>query len=225
MSIGVIASIGFTSSLAIPQVKMGLFAAGSGGNFRANPNEELEWVTSNYIEGISIYDGYIGTFCIEYNEYFGSGGVYDVVLNNGSVNGGISGAFDGKDVISVGTAFLYEEFVRGTLAGFSYGLETSAKQLQNTIWYLEGERELGVFAYGGVGGYGTFLDLAESLSGYQNDYTGNAVKVMNLTSNNGQNLHQDQLVYTGVSDTGATLALLAIGLFGLTVVRRYMART
>ena len=70
-----------------------------------------------------------------------------------------------------------------------------------------------------------FRTLAEEVTNYADDYTGSASKVMNLTSNDGQKFHQDQLVYTGVSDSGATLSLLALGLFGLTAARRRFSRT
>ena len=228
---GSIVSVGLSSAIAIPQVTMGVFDAGSGGNYRANPNSELDWVISNYALGKSTDGTWFGTFCIEKNEYFSNGGVYDVGLNDGAVNGGISGAVSGKDVISVGTAFLYENFVLGTLSGFNYGdtnastaVRLSAKQLQNTIWYLEGEITSVSQGYGSAG-YGSFLSLAQSQTNYASDYSGSAVKVMNLTSNDGRNFHQDQLVYTGVPDAGATLSLLAIGLVGLGAARRLFGKS
>ncbi len=226
--LGAVAAFGVTSSLAVPQVTMSTFDAGSGGNYRANPNDELEWVLANYANGKSTDGTWFGTFCIEFNEYFHSGGVYDVALNNGSIMGGVSGAVNGKDVISNGTAYLYEQFALGTLAGFNYGdtnldsvVYDSAKQLQNTIWYLEGEI---TSAYYGVG-FGSFLGLAQSQLDYASDYVGGAVKVMNLTSNNGHKHHQDQLVYAGVPDSGTTVSLLLVAVCGLVGARRKLARS
>lgn len=222
------AAIGATSAIAIPQVTMSTFDKESGGNYRADPNAELEWVLSNYANGKSTDGTWFGTFCIEFNEYFHSGSVYDVELNNGSIMGGVTGAVNGKDVISKGTAYLYEQFALGTLAGFNYAdtnlesvVHDSAMQLQNTIWYLEGEI---TSAYYGVG-YGSFLGLAQSQQDYASDYAGSAVRVMNLTSNNGQNYHQDQLVYAGVPDSGTTVSLLLVAICGLVGARRKLART
>ncbi len=224
--IGAVASLGLSSAVAIPQVKMGTFDAGSGGNYRADPNSELDWVISNYALGKSTDGTWFGTFCIEKNEYFNSGGTYEVELNNGAINGGVSGAVGGKDIVSVGTAYLYEQFALGSLSGFNFGdsnissiVHESAKQLQNTIWYLEGEITSAAQGYGSAG-FGSFLTLAQGIANYADDYTGSAVKVMNLTSNNGQRVHQDQLVYAGVPDSGATMSLLALGLLGLSVARR-----
>jgi hypothetical protein len=39
----------------------------------------------------------------------------------------------------MGTAWLYSQFRAGTLAGYSSGLTATAGQLQNAIWWLEGE--------------------------------------------------------------------------------------
>ncbi len=224
--VGAIASLGLSTAVAIPQVTMRTFDAGSGGNYRADPNSELDWVISNYALGKSTDGTWFGTFCIEKNEYFSNGGTYDVELNNGSINGGVSGAVGGKDIISIGTAYLYEQFALGTLSGFNFGdtnissiVRESAKQLQNTIWYLEGEITSAAQGYGSAG-FGSFLTLAQGVANYADNYTGSAVRVMNLTSNNGQNFHQDQLVYAGVPDTGATLSLLALGLIGLSAARR-----
>jgi len=214
-----VATFGMSSAFAIPQVKMGLFDAGSSGNFRAGPNAELTGVLSNYALGKSTDGTWFGTFCLEKNEYFSNGGIYDVALNNGTINGGVSGAIGGKDVISIGTAFLYEKFALGALSGFNYGTSLSARQLQNTIWFLEGEITDLSQGYTAAG-WGSFLTSVQGLANYKSNYTGSAVQVMNLTSNGGRGLHQDQLVYRGVPDSGASLSLLLLGLTGLVVVRR-----
>lgn len=203
---------------------MGTFDAGSAGNYRANPNAELEHVIDNYAHGKSTDGTWFGTFCIEFNEYFRNGTTYKAKLNNGSVKGGVSGAVNGKDIISKGTASLYEQFALGTLSGFTYGNKTHARQLQNTIWFLEGE--ISNPFYGA--GYGSFLGLAQGIANYSMDYTGSAVQVLNLTKRtNGQRtFHQDQLVYTGskVPDTGATLSMLLCGVTGLSYARRRINR-
>lgn len=203
-----------SNASAITQVTMGVFDAGSSGHYRANPNEELDWVLSNYALGKSTDGEWFGTFCIERNEYFQPGHTYDVALNDGAMSGGENGAVNGKDIISVGTAWLYEQFALGTLSGFVYGNLTHAQQLQNAIWQLEGE-------YSGPNDFGAYLGLAQSLPNYSDNYDGSAVKVMNLTRNNGQSQFQDQLVYVPqVPDAGSTIGLLLAGIIGLAVTRR-----
>ncbi len=199
------------------QVEMNVYDAGSGGNYRANPNAELDWVIGNYAAGAT--DGtWFGTFCIEKNEEFTKGDTYDVVLNDRAIAGGVSSPTPGYDVISQGTAFLYTQFAKGALPASYYGSEWNAMVLQDLIWYLEGEQDSW-----GIGTYNDIL-LAQFGSNWmvdaKADYTGTDVKVMNLTSNDGQTLNQDQLIYVGVPDGGATAMLLGLGLFGCALVNR-----
>ncbi len=216
-----IATLGATSALAVPQVKMNADSTLTAANYNAKPNGELNWVLDNYDSKAKSADGnWFGTFCIEKNEYFQNNGDHDVVLNDGSVNGGVSGAVNGKDTISVGTAYLYEQFALGSLTGFDYDRSKtgSGSLLQNTIWYLEGEINLS-----DVGG-STFLDLVDGLfTSPLANFTGSAVKAMNLTRPDGRR-GQDQLVYTAsVPDTGATLSMLAFGIIGLAAARRRLS--
>src|SRR5690606_2444535 len=69
-------------SFAIPQIKMGDYNSGAGGNYRADPNGELEWVLSNYVAGKSTDGTWFGTFCLEKNEEFTSGTTYDWARSN-----------------------------------------------------------------------------------------------------------------------------------------------
>jgi len=213
---------GLTQAFANPQVQMGVYSAASGGNYRANPNAELEWVLSNYVAGKSTDGTYFGTFCIEKNEYFSNGGTYDVVLNNKAISGGVSSPTSGFDVISQGTAFLYTQFATGMLSASYYGSATNAANLQDLIWWLEGEQ-----ATWGAGTYNALL-LAQFGANWQvtakADYTGSAVKVMNLTSNHGRTLNQDQLVYVGVPDGGTTAMMLGLGLLGIAIANRKSRR-
>lgn len=208
---------GVSSAFASPQVQMSIYDAGAGGNYRANPNAELEWVIGNYAAGAT--DGtWFGTFCIEKNEYFSNGGLYDVALNDRAIGGGVSTPTPGYDIISQGTAFLYTQFATGLLAGSYYGNATNAAALQDLIWWLEGEQN--------TWGAGTYNGLLLSQFGAnwavdaKADYAGSAVKVMNLTSNQGRTFNQDQLVYVGVPDGGSTALLFGFGLIGFALVNR-----
>lgn len=189
------------------------------GNYWADPVGGFESILDNYVAGQSkdAASTRFWTFCLEYNEHFSANTTYDVELNNGAKAGGAGGNIvDGKDIISVGTAYLYENFAQGTLGSFIYD-NASAAALQDMIWYLEGEKTLS--SYGDTF-TGLLTGLFGSLDNAKADYTGTAVGVMNLTQN-GYN-RQDQLVFHGssVPDGGATLALLGLGLTGLAVFKR-----
>lgn len=215
-------ALGTLSALANPQVNMNTYSAAAGGNYRADPNAELSWVLSNYVAGKSTDGTWFGTFCIEKNEYFSAGGLYDVVLNDRAIGGGVSSPTAGYDIISQGTAFLYTQFATGMLSASYYGSATNAAALQDLIWWLEGEQ-----ATWGAGTYNSLL-LAQFGANWavdaKADYTGSAVKVMNLTSDQGRTRNQDQLVYVGVPDGGATALLLGLGLLGLSFVNRRQRR-
>ena len=185
------------------------------------------------------------TFCLEYNQYFNPGSTYYYQISGAAIKGGNAVS----DPVSIGTAYLYGLFAQGLLhssvSGYSYSSSTSAGNLQNTIWYLEGERS------GTSGPYitdpGTFDSLliaefgsvanAKADSGLSTDYgTVNAasfgVQALNLgttaNGNSGTWPNQDQLIYQGggfqeLPDGGTTLALLGMALGGLSLIRRKLA--
>ena len=74
------------------------------------------------------------------------GGTYDVVVNTetllGGTNNGSTGPLGG-DALDPMTAYLYQQFRSGTLAGYDYdplgGRSASAGALQDVIWYIEDE--------------------------------------------------------------------------------------
>jgi len=216
-----IALAGASAASAI-QIDMGTWESGSVGYYRANPRGDFESVLDNYALGKSTDGTWFGTFCIEKNEYFSNGDTYDVEINNGSIAGGRSGAVNGKDIISVGTAWLYKQYALGTLSGLNYANVDSLRSLQKAIWYLEGEIRIGQNPHSS---FSSFINLAKTslnldLNGIKGDYTGNEIRVMNLTSNNRQNRHQDQLVYNPVPDSGTTATLLGAAFLTLIAIRR-----
>ena len=211
------------TSVFAGQVKMGTFNAGSGGNYRFDPQGSIGVDLSGYAAGKSTDGTWFGTYCIQKNEYFTPGNIYDVVVNDRSVKAGVNNnqnnVSDGYDIISVGTAYLYGEFAKGTLVGFNYGLASSAADLQNWFWYLENEQ-----TNQGSSTFGNLL-VAQfgSISNSMVNYTGNEVKVLNLTTGGLTSptvYNQDQLVYVGVSDNGSVVAMLGLTMIGLMVVRR-----
>lgn len=191
----------------------GPYQTGIGGEFTLLPGG---FAISGYSANTSNLGGFAGTFqtfCLEKNEYISAGVLYNVVLNSMAVNGGTGGP--NPDPLSVGSAYLYEKFATGTLAGYNYGAGRagSAAQLQNAFWMLEGD-----IAYSNAN---TYIALVEGLfagqAGAIADYTGGSVKVLNLTLPNGQ----DQLVYV---PEPSTFILLGLGMIGMAGVRRKMKR-
>jgi hypothetical protein len=98
------------------------------------------------------------TFCLEISEgvvthnqnlsdveVSGPHPIYQWSLGTGAIRGGRFGNNGGgpQDDLSAETAFLYQNFWQGTLAGYVYafgaGRTASARDLQLAIWYLEDE--------------------------------------------------------------------------------------
>jgi hypothetical protein len=171
----------------------------------------------------------IWTFCLESQVYFQSGRIYRAEISQGT------DSLAGADMISVGTAYLYEQFALGQLGilvpDFTYDIGGGTR-LQRMIWWLEDE-------VGGVQdpAMWSLLNLTFGSSALD-DYLGSAVGVLNLTRYDGEGgdslgaahgiWRQDQIFYRGpspgvpaahlaraVPDGGGTLALLALGLCAL----------
>lgn len=193
---------------------LGTHQFGVGGEFNAY-STTLNPVTMGYsplaIANVGHGVGF-ETFCLEFNEEFVPGGTYNYAFNTAAVHGGVPG---GSDPISLGTAWLYLNFAKGTLAGYDFtnalnDRTADAGELQNTIWWLEGEA-------GDPGSSNPFRNLVLTQFGTgaaaMADNTGfYGVGVLNLTYLNGS-LSQDQLRL--VPDGGSTAMLLGLGLLAL----------
>ena len=125
----------------------GPYQTGRGGEFSLLPNAELKSVLGTY-DAKALYNGTAGTafqtFCLEENEYIYSNTEHSATISNAAINGGVGGATDGEDPISVGTAYLYFQFAKGTLPNYNYegtatNRKSSAGELQQAIWWLENE--------------------------------------------------------------------------------------
>jgi len=120
-----------------------------GGEFTITPSSDWDWVLGLYDSKAQVTGepDTFQTFCIETNEYI-STGYYNVAfsnmakVNNKDTNKGYIDGLGG-DPLSVGAAWLYHEFQKGTLDGYDYnknaGRGDDAKKLQETIWWLEEE--------------------------------------------------------------------------------------
>lgn len=146
------------------------------------------------------------TFCLERSESLSFGVRYDYTIDAGAKQGG-GGAVGGVDPISIGTAWLYTQFV--SVPGFAT-TELQLKDLQRTIWYLEGEGNEGGYNYLVSGMYSSaytalnplgFPDITVDNDGYFN------VWAINPTQNG--EVRQSVLK---TPDGGLTLVLLGIGM-------------
>lgn len=123
------------------------------------------------------------TFCVERTQYINVGGTYSYVISSES-----DGGLHGPAPVALGTAWLYENFLDGTLSGFT-GTEQQQTDLQNAIWYFQGE----ISSANGD----PYVTLADSILGGNHDALGNGegaygIVVWNLFDANG-NECQSQL--------------------------------
>jgi len=240
LAASVLVTAAFGDSLKLTS---GTYSNGSNGGAYTASNIVGTLDLSSYVNGKSSFAaGSFETFCLEPTEYFTSGNTYNYTISNIVFGGGIdnhdvSGNPAG-DPLSKGTTWLYSQFAKGTLAGYSYTANSaqtgSSLLLQKAIWYLEDDKALSTplsntflsLVAGHFGGGLTGLAAAQASATYGE----NGVFALNLTSGTtNQNKHQSQLYYnlkpttTNVPDQGATVALLGLSLLGLAGFRRKFA--
>jgi len=203
----IIVPMAMADTVTITRVS-GYFQSGfNGGEFTVVINDtssapDLNWVLQHYINGKTggILPYSFQTFCVETAEYIGNNLNFDI-----SQKAIYGRNYPYGDPISKGTAWLYAQFVKGTLTGYDYtgsGRAADAKALQETIWWLEGEGP-------DPGVSNKFRDLVDDLPNYTDDNNGYyPVAVLNVWKQDGT-VAQDQLVY--VPEPGI-LILLGIGL-------------
>ena len=121
-------------AMAVPTITIGggPYQAGSGGEFTIN-------VTSGEIPGNPVGSSF-QSFCIETDEFISFGNTYYVEISANAIQGGSGGPE--PDPLDPKTAWLYNEFLNGTLAGYfdnPLGRQNSAGHLQRAIWFIEQE--------------------------------------------------------------------------------------
>jgi hypothetical protein len=222
--VGSVAAVSLFVSNASANTMVGTLGYGSR---HSGDGGEFNFASADFSPGAmgysssTIFNGGFETFCVEGNEYFSPGGTYYYSISSAANSGGISGGH--PDPLSQGTAWLYLNFAKGTLAGYDYSIgaggNASAAALQSTIWWLEGEAadptnsnpfRAAVDAYFG----GTEMNDNNGLFG---------VAVLNIWGNSQHTLYgQDQLML--VPDGGATVILLGLGLLGVGLTSRMINR-
>jgi len=166
-------------AMAVPTITIGggPYQAGSGGEFTIN-------VTSGEIPGHPVGSSF-QSFCIETDEFISFGTTYYVDISTNAIQGGSGGPE--PDPLDPRTAWLYNEFLNGTLPGYfdnPLGRKNSAGALQQAIWYIEDEihQPSGTLA-------NDFIELSK---GKWSDI--HNIRVMNLYKSSVRTECQDQLV-------------------------------
>ncbi len=197
----------------------GPWQTGSGGEFQATQISGNVGVLAGAASGFQPTDTF-QTFCIEIQETIQFGVQYNAKVSTAARNGSY-GSSGGSDELDPRTAFLYQSFREGTLAGYRYNGTTAqrkadAEALQRAIWYIE---EPGA----GQGQNNAFVTLANA-AGWTDI---GRVRVLNLNVRNANGSDgangQDQLTLVVVptpTAAGAGLAGLACLMGGAHFRRR-----
>lgn len=117
------------------------YGSSSGGEFNITPSG-FPFTPVSYSGG-----GTFESFCVEYNENISFGSTYYVDVTTEARAGGAGGG--SPDPLDPLTAYLYSNFVKGSLVGYVYDVSggtaarvASADALQDVIWYIEQERPI-----------------------------------------------------------------------------------
>jgi hypothetical protein len=214
------------------------YSYGRGGEFNALANASLLAVNptlSGYSAATADATSF-ETFCVETMEDFNPGGTYNVDISQGiKFNNGQFSSPDGG-ALTLGAAWLYSQFAAGTLGGYDYsndgGRQQSAGNLQNALWYLEGEisTPTDTLINSGADGTAFYNEALTAVGANINNASDGAygVVVLNMYAPNQDGTDgapaQDQLMvvpdYTIAVPEPTSLALASLGGLGVLLLRR-----
>ena len=185
------------------------------------------WGTTNGGEfAITYATGSFVSFCLETNENISYGPSYTATFNSlgRAIKGGtgvagnaglgdVAGVAGSYDPLSNATAWLFFNYIAGTLSGQGAN-DASANKAQSAIWFLENET-------GGSSNSWVTDAITAVNGGWTNPTSGlMRVQVLNLTDASG-GLHQDQLYVAAIPEPETYAMLLAgLGLMGFVARRR-----
>jgi len=113
------------------------------GEYILQPSTELLWAINYFSDSTRnqlTYRNSFNAFCLEMSESVFSGQTYNAILNNKAIMGGIGPS---GDPLSIGSAYLFNQFRLGVLSGYTYtpspDRAISAANLQYAVWWLENE--------------------------------------------------------------------------------------
>jgi VPDSG-CTERM motif len=179
------------------------------GEFNATTTQSF---LQNYSPSAIVGTGF-ETFCIETMVDFNPGQTYTYDVST----------VDSRGVgLSLGTAYLYDQFAKGTLGNYDYTdtatRNADAGALQAAIWWFQGQQTFPGYPNPTNNVY--YQEALTALGGANNadSPSGGRYGVEVFQMWDGSTPAQNQLVV--VPDTGATTSLFAMGLGGLAVLRR-----
>lgn len=203
---------------------------GTGGEFRITGFDTYFIPPASVVTQVD--GGQFNSFCIEFNEFISLGSSYDYTVDDGAINGGVSGG--NPDLIDEATAKLYytywtdqwdvaDDFVSGLDFDYSAGSQRpkDGRDMQYAIWFLEGEitqADLTAYVNAHVGsqaqkyvdyatGSVTWADLGQTWTG------AGGVRAVNLYDANGT-ARQSQLVIVPLP-AAAIMGFVLLGALGL----------
>ena len=222
------------------------YSFSDGGEFSAAPDAALLSVNptlAGYASATaSPTSPFFQTFCIETGEYFYPGSTYNVTISQDIKYDG--GLFPGGRPITMGTAWLYSQFAAGTLVGsgpvpydytYGSGRAITAGDLQQAIWYLQGEETSLINGGSGADGTAFYSAALSALGGTINDPSNGAYDVVALNlwvpnedGSNGAGAQDQLMVVPGLNPvpepSAASFGLLLLLPLGLNKMRAFFRR-